>query len=237
MAGFNPLPAFGLRADSPNEEKRRKAFEFVKDIGYMIVSTISTDGKTPSARGLELHILDDSEKFYIGMGKGKPVFYELEKNPYVTGCVTRMTDKDLALCVRLSGHVSLVNPKENPEIYNRYWELNPGTKALYKKDLDMFRIFCLDAGDGEIFHLPDADEISRVRFFFGEGKPRPWAYRITENCVGCGVCEQECMRGIIHKTDRGNYEIDYQGCLECGRCYMKCPNRAIVCSCLEGEEK
>ena len=109
--------------------------------------------------------------------------------------------------------------------------MNPGTKALYRKDLDMFRIFCLDAGEGEIFHLPDDDEISRIRFSFGAGKKRQWAYTITQACIGCGSCAEQCMRNVIHCNENGKYEIDYQGCLECGRCYLTCPNHAIRCNC------
>lgn len=231
MAGFNPPPVFGLTIQNTNEEIRQKAFQFVHEIGYMIFATISCNEQIPSARGLEVHYLDESTNFYIGMGKGKPVFYDLLQCPYITGCITKMTDKDLALSVRIIAHVKLILPDQRPDIYEKYWELNPGTKALYRKDLDMFRIFCLDAGEGEIFHLPDDDEISRIRFSFGAGKKRQWAYTITQACIGCGSCAEQCMRNVIHCNENGKYEIDYQGCLECGRCYLTCPNHAIRCNC------
>lgn len=231
MSDFNPAPALGLTMESSNEEIKKTAFEFVHEVGYMIIGTTAMDGKTPTSRGLEVHYLDDEENFYLGVAKGKPVYYELEKNPYIVGNIVRLTVKRLSAAVRISAHVSLIDPEEHPEIYDRYWELNPGTKALYKKDLDMFRIFKLDSGDGEVFHLPEDDELCRVRFSFGDAEKRPWAYEISDRCVGCGICEEECMEGVIHQKDDGLYEIDYFGCLECGRCCMHCPNDAIDCHC------
>lgn len=231
---FEPLPAFGLTEASPNAEKKKAAFDFIHEIGYMIIGTTAMDGKSPTARGLELHYLDGEEDFYLGAAKGKPVFHELMRYPYLVGCITQMTVKDLALAVRLNAHVTLVDPAENPSVYEEYWRLNPGTQALYKKAPDMFRIFHLDRGEGEIFHLPEDDEIARVRFSFGGDSPRPWAYEISSRCAGCGICAKECMRGVIHPKEDGTFAIDHYGCLECGRCYMICPNGAIECSCIEG---
>lgn len=228
MSTFNPEPCLGLTEKSSNEEVKRAAFQFVKEVGYMIVGTTAMDGRTPTARGLELHQLDEQENFYIGVAKGKPVYYELKQNPYMVGTLVRETVKRLSASVRISAHVVEIDPEERPEIYSRYWELNPGTKALYHKDLDMFRIFLLDEGEGEIFHLPEDDIVCRLRFSFGGGEKRPWAYEIDqEKCVGCGTCEEVCMEDVIYPTEDGKYRIHHFGCLECGRCAMNCPNQAI----------
>ena len=148
MSDFNPAPALGLTEESSNEEIKNAAFQFVHEVGYMVFGTTAIDGKMPTARGLEVHYLDDAGNFYIGIAKGKPVYYELQKNPYVVGTIIRDTVKRLSASVRLSAHVTEIDPEKHPEIYTKYWELNPGTKALYRKDLDMFRIFILDSGEG-----------------------------------------------------------------------------------------
>lgn len=232
MSDFDPAPALGLTEESSNEEIKNAAFQFVHEVGYMVFGTTAIDGKMPTARGLEVHYLDDAGNFYIGIAKGKHVYYELQKNPYVVGTIIRDTVKRLSASVRLSAHVTEVDPEKHPEIYTKYWELNPGTKALYRKDLDMFRIFILDSGEGEIFHLPDDDIVCRLRFCFGGACVRPWAYVIAqERCVGCGTCEEACMEDVIHPTADGKYEIKHFGCLECGRCAMNCPNDAIDCNC------
>lgn len=224
---FDPAPALGLTRDSTNREICKTAFDFVQQVGYMVIGTTALDGVTPTSRGLELHKLDDSGLFYLGVAKGKPVYFELMQHPFLVGTLVRTTVKRLSASVRISAHVTPVDPIERPDLYQRYWELNPGTKALYHKDLDMFRLFLLDRGEGEVFHLPEDDVVCRLRFSFGGAEPRPWAFEITERCVGCGACAQACMEEVIHKREDGRFHIDHFGCLECGRCYFTCPHGAI----------
>ncbi len=54
------------------------------------------------------------------------------------------------------------------------------------------------------------------------------AYRITEDCVRCGACFDECPSGAISKG-KTQYIIDPEKCTECGSCAMiYCPTGAIV---------
>lgn len=53
------------------------------------------------------------------------------------------------------------------------------------------------------------------------------AYRITDECVGCGLCMEECPAEAISEGD-GIYIIDQNICTECGTCISVCPNEAIV---------
>ena len=187
MSDFNPAPALGLTEESSNEEIKKAAFQFVHEVGYMVFGTTAIDGKMPTARGLEVHYLDDEGNFYIGIAKGKPVYYELQKNPYLVGTIIRDTVKRLSASVRLNAHVTEIDPEEHPEIYAKYWELNPGTKALYRKDLDMFRIFILDSGETVNISRPyrqitrsyyaryatdryDRDGAAQVKSKLGEGR-------------------------------------------------------------------
>jgi ferredoxin len=48
------------------------------------------------------------------------------------------------------------------------------------------------------------------------------AYRITDKCISCGACEQECPVGAISQGDE-RYVIDKEKCIECGACQAVCP--------------
>ncbi|MDO5344133.1 MAG: 4Fe-4S binding protein [Lachnospiraceae bacterium] len=52
------------------------------------------------------------------------------------------------------------------------------------------------------------------------------AYVISDECVACGTCAEECPAEAIHEGD-GKYEIDADACLECGTCEAACPTGAI----------
>lgn len=53
------------------------------------------------------------------------------------------------------------------------------------------------------------------------------AYKITDDCTACGVCEMECPVGAISEGD-SIYEINPDECTECGVCASACPNGAIT---------
>jgi len=51
-------------------------------------------------------------------------------------------------------------------------------------------------------------------------------YVITEECVACGTCAEECPSEAIEEGDI--YVIDQDKCTECGTCFEVCPVEAIV---------
>ena len=53
------------------------------------------------------------------------------------------------------------------------------------------------------------------------------AYRITDDCIQCGVCAEGCPVNAISEGD-DKYVINQDECIECGACCGECPNEAIV---------
>jgi ferredoxin len=53
------------------------------------------------------------------------------------------------------------------------------------------------------------------------------AHRITDDCLACGACVDECPNDAISEGDP-IYVIDPELCDDCGTCVDSCPNDAIV---------
>ncbi len=52
------------------------------------------------------------------------------------------------------------------------------------------------------------------------------AYIITDDCVSCGTCAEECPVQAIREGD-AKYSIDSGTCTGCGTCAEVCPTEAI----------
>ena len=53
------------------------------------------------------------------------------------------------------------------------------------------------------------------------------AYKITEACVMCGTCVDNCPVEAISEGDE-TFVIDADVCVSCGTCVDGCPVEAIV---------
>ncbi|MBR1875715.1 MAG: RnfABCDGE type electron transport complex subunit B [Lachnospiraceae bacterium] len=47
------------------------------------------------------------------------------------------------------------------------------------------------------------------------------------SCIGCGICEKTCKFDAIHVVDNVAV-IDYDKCVSCGACAIKCPRHCII---------
>ena len=52
------------------------------------------------------------------------------------------------------------------------------------------------------------------------------AHFITDKCIACGTCKDECPVGAISEGDI--YVIDADSCIDCGACAAACPSEAIT---------
>jgi len=53
------------------------------------------------------------------------------------------------------------------------------------------------------------------------------AYVITDECIACGACEDECPVEAISEGE-DIYVINPELCTECGACADLCPVEAII---------
>lgn len=53
------------------------------------------------------------------------------------------------------------------------------------------------------------------------------AYKITDECIACGVCAEGCPTEAISEGD-GKFEINADACIDCGACAEVCPVEAPV---------
>lgn len=49
----------------------------------------------------------------------------------------------------------------------------------------------------------------------------------TSNCIGCGVCEENCNHNAVNVQD-GVAVINLENCVGCGQCVALCPNEAAL---------
>ena len=64
-----------------------------------------------------------------------------------------------------------------------------------------------------------------IRPFFHRFLMSPKRFRVTEACIGCGLCERECPLHNISLTDcRPHWGAD---CAMCLSCYHHCPQHAV----------
>ena len=53
-------------------------------------------------------------------------------------------------------------------------------------------------------------------------------YRITEKCVGCGMCRKICPVDCIEGRPRKQHKVDSDRCIDCGACGRICPHDAVL---------
>lgn len=218
-------PILGLTPESSNEAIQRKAFDFILACGSMFFATLNYEG-LPNIRGLEVHSLDEEGNLYIGLSKGKPSYDEIKKQGYVAAGIYKSLPPDsggYSMTLRLNSQLEEVKTEE---LMAKYWAKNPGTKQMYRKDLDNFTLFKLTQGNGEFFHVRKDEKIFRLRFSFGHGEIPPYRYFIGPDCIQCGLCAEACLMNTISPGE-DRYVINHYNCLECGKCHEICPVQAI----------
>jgi len=187
----------------------------IKDCAF---ATVDENG-LPQNRIIDVMLVED-EKLYFLTARGKHFYNQLESGK--VAAITGLTDKWQT--VRLVGKVEKL--AEQKYWIDRFFELNPSMNGVYPGDARyILEPFCIKDGDLEFFDLSDTP-IYRESFTLGSGTVTEKGFVITDNCIGCGLCETNCPQQCIESGTP--FEIHQNNCLHCGLCYENCPVQAIV---------
>jgi ferredoxin len=53
-------------------------------------------------------------------------------------------------------------------------------------------------------------------------------YEITDDCIGCTLCAQECPVDAIGFRPHEKHEIDNELCIKCDGCRQVCPEDSVI---------
>jgi len=206
---------WGLTDENTDEEIAVKAFDLVHEVRW--ISTATVNEGQPENRIIDYSLLSDGNIYFM-TSKGKPFYKQLTARPEIV--LNALIDGLSAL--KLRAIVEEI-PASETAIWDEFFEFNPGTKKMYRKNFDIVAVFKLVKGEGEMFHLYAEEKIRRLRFAFGGMEKLPMNHTITDACTGCGSCMENCVEEAIYKGEDGKCHIRYMDCNDCGICYTKCP--------------
>jgi uncharacterized pyridoxamine 5'-phosphate oxidase family protein len=187
----------------------------IKDCAF---ATVDENG-LPQNRIIDVMLVED-EKLYFLTARGKHFYNQLENGK--VAAITGLNDKWQT--VRLVGKVEKL--AEQKYWIDRFFELNPSMNGVYPGDARyILEPFCIKDGELEFFDLSDSP-IYRESFTLGNGTVTEKGFVITDNCIGCGLCETNCPQKCIEIGTP--FEIHQNNCLHCGLCFENCPVQAIV---------
>jgi ferredoxin len=53
-------------------------------------------------------------------------------------------------------------------------------------------------------------------------------YEITDDCIGCTLCAQDCPTDAIAFKPHEKHEVDQEKCIQCDGCLQVCPVDAVI---------
>lgn len=128
--------------------------------------------------------------------------------------------------IRLTAKAESVAEEKQEQWIDTIFEEQPYLINVYPEDTRKLAGIVFQITDAEIeyFHL-GVNPIFRENYTIGKGHISFKGYQITDACIGCGNCVNNCPQ---HCIEKGNpYKIEQEHCLHCGNCYEVCPVKAV----------
>ena len=194
--------------------------EKLKEIGVLSFATVD-ENNDPQIRNISA-IHYDKDSFYFFTARGKEFCKQLLDN----GKVQILGYSSLKEMIRVSGKAVPVSDDRQESCINQIFKEQPYLKNVYPDNTNKIGIiFEMTEFEIEYFNL-GVKPIFRESYSVGGCSITSKGYRITDNCIGCNKCAENCPQYCI---EVGNpYVINYNHCLHCGACYENCSVKAVV---------
>ena len=189
-------------------------------VGVLAFATVDEHG-APQIRNISA-IHYEQEALYFFTAKGKDFCRQLLSD----GRVQILGYTRYKEMIRLSARAKPVSEADQRKWIDTIFAEQPYLSNVYPGDTRRLAGIVFEITDGEIeyFNL-DVNPIFRESYPIGGGAVTEKGCRITDACIGCGVCLEHCPQGCIEAGTP--YRIQQEHCLHCGNCRAVCPAQAV----------
>ena len=195
---------------------KKECLDRIREVIDGVLSTVDEEGNSHS-RIIDIMHIDDDTVYFL-TARGKDVYEQLINHPQMS-YVSLKDNKS----VRITGNAKKLDDQK--KWIDLMFNENPFMNNVYPGDaryiLEPFKVI---NGEMEFFDLTQKP-IFRESFAIGECEVSKKGFVISEECIQCGLCKNNCPQQVI--SEGKPYSISQKNCLHCGICYEKCPVKAI----------
>lgn len=192
----------------------------MKLAGTLSLASVDEEGAPQIRLVSAVHYEDDAVFFFTA--RGKEMARQLQRDGRLQTVVhTRFNEM-----IRMSGTAIEASADQQRALIDTIFSEQPYLGNVYPGDTRYTAglIFKIEDISLDYFNL-GVHPIERYQFALS-AEPKPKGYVITDDCIGCGTCVDNCPQSCIEELD-GVMHIQSSHCLHCGNCFSVCPVSAV----------